>query len=61
MIKQVFYGLFSNFMIKNCQSTKNFYSTMSAIAAAGFQRQNLISKKYSKLGETAILSWSVLL
>ena len=38
MTKQVFYGLFFNLMIKYWQSTKKFYLTMSAVAAAFFQR-----------------------
>ena len=50
MMKQEFYDLFSNLMVK-C-SKKNFYLTMSAVAAAGSQIQHLISRnavKWEKL------------
>ena len=34
---------------------------MSAVAAAGFKTKNVLLKKCSKLGKTAILSWGSLL
>ena len=61
MIKQVFHDLFSYLMVNFWQSKKNFYPSMSAVAAAGFQTSKLISKKCSKLGKTAIFSWGMLL
>ena len=43
--KQAFYDSLSNLMVKFWQSGKNFYLTMSAVAATGPHIQNLISKK----------------
>ena len=37
IIKQEFYDSFSDQMVKCWNSKKNFYPTMSAVAAAGFQ------------------------
>ena len=54
MIKQKFYNLFSELTVTFWQSRKNLDSTMSNVAPAGSQTQNLVSKKCSKLGKTAV-------
>ena len=48
-------------LVKGWQSKNTFCMTTSAVAAAGFQTQNLISKKCSNLGNTAVLFWGMLL
>ena len=62
MPKLMFYYLFSDLMVKCCQYKKNFYQTLSAVAVAGFQTKNLISKTCCKQRKIAIFfSWGMLL